>query len=969
MTVAEPPVGPEAPEASTPGRYDAFLSYAREESDFVIGWLLPALRERGHEVWIDVDITGGARWRDRVKRGIEACKAVIFVITPASVASGACRDELEDAVALNKLIIPVVREDVQEGVLPDVLADAEWVLLREGDDPSGGLDRLVEALETDLEWRDQHTRLAGRAREWLDSGRNTSYLLRGADMRDAEVWFAQHGAHREAPTHEQGEYITRSRQVAGRRLYTVIAVLSVGLAIAVGLAVFALIQRQNAIHQTHAAESRALAASSLLALGDDPELSLLLAHQAVREQDTPQARQALREALASSHVRQTMAARKVALGWAWMTPDESKVVANGIGPSYVFEAKTGRVLRTLYRFHYQRPMLKSILSADGSHLLILPNIGPPVVMDVSGRSPPVKLVDPTDSWFVDSAIAPNGRTAVAVTLHTHIARIYDTRAGRAVRTLPGRPGRVALSEDGTILALSGKRAVTTYDASSGTRLATISIPSSGYYPDVAFSPDGSLYVVTPTEARSWSATSGLPLAPLQELEVDPNDISAAWPLAFSRDGAAVAGVTGDGQVSVWNAGTGRLRAHIVPPGNAPFSDVALSPDGEYAVTAGGDGIARIWSTRDATMLTELRGGEGGIRSVLFAPDGKRVLTAGQDGTARIWDAGLGLPDQRRPARGLLGGPGGILRDRWALAVSPVGEKNVTVFDTASGKRAFFVKLPRPAWDIVLSARTPVMAVMYEEAPVELWNLARGKSLGRLPGTDHVVDNGVLQAASVSPNGRRVMIGSKDRLTVWDVASRRPLGRLSHHVGGQFPASASTFSPDGELLATVGTDGVVVLWRASDGQVVARERAERSPGFNASVPVPPAFSADGSLFSAAGNWDRSPGVWRTSNGELASRLTQTYNTVAFSPNAPLIVTDGAFVWDAESGRRLLTLRDPLNGLQDAAFTADGLRVIANTFGERETFACDVCGSLTRLMHLASHRITRDFTAAERNRYLR
>lgn len=103
--------GAEAPQACEAGRYDAFLSYARVDSPFVVDHLYIALRKRGHEVWVDVDITGGAKWRERVRRGIEACKAFIFVISRDSVASEACRHELENAVALNKLIIPVVYRD------------------------------------------------------------------------------------------------------------------------------------------------------------------------------------------------------------------------------------------------------------------------------------------------------------------------------------------------------------------------------------------------------------------------------------------------------------------------------------------------------------------------------------------------------------------------------------------------------------------------------------------------------------------------------------------------------------------------------------------------------------------------------------------------------------------------------------------------------------------------------------------
>src|SRR4051794_10896550 len=97
----------DAPATSDPARYDAFLSYAREDSQFVIDRLRSALSAHGHIVWVDVDIPGGANWRERVKRGIEACKALIFVISPDSVASKECRQELEDTILLNKLIIPV----------------------------------------------------------------------------------------------------------------------------------------------------------------------------------------------------------------------------------------------------------------------------------------------------------------------------------------------------------------------------------------------------------------------------------------------------------------------------------------------------------------------------------------------------------------------------------------------------------------------------------------------------------------------------------------------------------------------------------------------------------------------------------------------------------------------------------------------------------------------------------------------
>ena len=53
-----------APDAAEAGRYDAFLSYAREDHAFAVDWLRAELSARGQEVWVDVqDILAGAQCR------------------------------------------------------------------------------------------------------------------------------------------------------------------------------------------------------------------------------------------------------------------------------------------------------------------------------------------------------------------------------------------------------------------------------------------------------------------------------------------------------------------------------------------------------------------------------------------------------------------------------------------------------------------------------------------------------------------------------------------------------------------------------------------------------------------------------------------------------------------------------------------------------------------------------------------
>src|SRR4051812_22555322 len=78
---------------SPDGRFDAFVSYARADLEFVANRLQPEVEGRGKRLWLDLeDIPPASVWRARIEAGIAASRALLFVLTPESAGSRECRE-------------------------------------------------------------------------------------------------------------------------------------------------------------------------------------------------------------------------------------------------------------------------------------------------------------------------------------------------------------------------------------------------------------------------------------------------------------------------------------------------------------------------------------------------------------------------------------------------------------------------------------------------------------------------------------------------------------------------------------------------------------------------------------------------------------------------------------------------------------------------------------------------------------
>ncbi len=108
-----------------------FISYARAETAFAER-LAAALLEAGKAAWLDtVELPPGTEWRDAVRHAIEDAGAFLFVVSPDSLRSEQCRNELEHALANGKPLVVLVRREPDPSEVPARLDGNTWIYARD----------------------------------------------------------------------------------------------------------------------------------------------------------------------------------------------------------------------------------------------------------------------------------------------------------------------------------------------------------------------------------------------------------------------------------------------------------------------------------------------------------------------------------------------------------------------------------------------------------------------------------------------------------------------------------------------------------------------------------------------------------------------------------------------------------------------------------------------------------------------
>ena len=265
-------------------------------------------------------------------------------------------------------------------------------------------------------------------------------------------------------------------------------------------------------------------------------------------------------------------------------------------------------------------------------------------------------------------------------------------------------------------------------------------------------------------------------------------------LAFSPDGKTVASGSESGQLTLWEAASGKEVRRITL--RQPVDAVAFSPDGTR-IASGGDLMARLWDVATGKEIVSYPTHDGAVDSFAFSPDEKRIASTSDDGVLRHWDVATGkeLHEFPLPRRGLTG-PLAFSRDgrvvTWATSTWDGKEGTVQSWEVESGKQVRRVTLEasEPLRPESLSPDVTMIAGAGEKDVLRSWTRVAGKVFAQ----GHPAARGRLTFSSSHPTAD----GSRPRATggaveIWETPALQLVRQFS---ASRDSVLSLAFSPDG-----------------------------------------------------------------------------------------------------------------------------------------------------------------------------
>jgi WD40 repeat protein len=579
------------------------------------------------------------------------------------------------------------------------------------------------------------------------------------------------------------------------------------------------------------------------------------------------------------------------------------------------------------------------------------------------RQPAPKIFLSHQGYITQVAYSPDGRLLATACDDgdKSAVKVWDTRAAKLKFSVPlehyaashGPPMVFGPGDSGWLAVCTGD-AVTRWDLRAGMPLPGRLVLPEGTR-GVAAHPDGRRLIVSGKPALSvWDADK------CTHLRTFPDASRDAERLCISADGNTLATVRSGAPLRLWDLNTGTLRSER-PSGNgidglvafprspflvhsvgfrpevipdsgsqalswdwgddleASFNAVAISPGEEIMATSHASGFVRFWDVSTRSFCAQLRWQGSPITCLSFSPDGTTLAVGTRAGTVFLVNPPeRQVPDLLRPAL-VVSSDIAFTPDGKSMAVG-ASDRTVKLIDLGSGEARTILKgfLNAVAFLAFSHDGGTIATRELGSGGVRLWDVATGTSTGMHQGNGCFV---------FSPSDCMLAIGH-DGIALID---RAGVSRGAVRSGQEIPV-ALAFSRDGRTLVSVDGKDTVEFWDVSGGRLApAASLRQHLEGAIQALAILP----DGTLVTGEkSGWVR---FWERAGGKLTPVRTplpcsQPVTRLEVSRDGQTLLTHGVNqnvrCWNLKS----LKLRDTL-----FHYTGVGIRTALSPDGDKVAIA--------------------------------
>jgi WD40 repeat protein len=487
----------------------------------------------------------------------------------------------------------------------------------------------------------------------------------------------------------------------------------------------------------------------------------------------------------------------------------------------------------------------AVMSSDGTTVVTIgQSESEALLWDVgSGRQIQKFRFDQKDSYEIGSLAISNNRKYVVAASYNRM-QVWEAVSGHTLRKFDGDPVlglKLGISSDGKSIVVGGASNLTRlFDVESGREAQRFD----GYSEEVshlAVSGDGRYLVTgnTQSKARVWGLeTWRNPIHLGKHVSVKKTDLKTMDMPKIQIQEPSVSSTQDPAEyLKQLNEQLKKMAAQFQADADEQQC-VAISKDGSHVVTAGSDGIARLWDVKSGNEINKFEGHSDGIVSVAMSDDDRYLVTGSEDKTARLWDLKTGkelkrFEEHSKPIFSV------AISNDGRLLVTGGRDLTVQIWDTSTGSVIQSFKQSAPIF--AMSKDGKYIVTWNVDGTMSVRDLKSGREIRRLGKPMEVINQAQknskqlssqqmldltrfgLDASytcfAISDNNRFLINGTEGgAVQVWDIESGRELRRFEGHSD---KVNSIALVNNDRTLVTGSSDGSTCFWSLEIGKEMCR----------------------------------------------------------------------------------------------------------------------------------------------------